>query len=145
MPFHLSKKCCHHIRSDLTSADSAPSLTKWSLPLTDDVTCISLLTNLLPGLTTFVACCRMPTNDSSSLLLDAFLPNHSETVWRTLANFCASSPSSIAWVSISMPRNVRQVVDLLFCLVLLEYPTGCSTLRVCAYSADILRCLVAHM
>ena len=106
MPFQFSKKCCHHhIRSDLTSA---PSLTKWSLPLTDDITWISLRTNLLP--TTFVACCRMPTNDFSSLLLAAFLPNHSETIWHTLTNFCTGSQSSIAWVSASMPRNVRQVV-----------------------------------
>ena len=102
-PFQVSMKVCHQSRSDLTCAFSLINL---SLSRTDVMTSMIRLTNLLPGLTIFAACCSSPSSDSSSRLHPAFLPIHFPSSPRILLSLSSGNLSSMAKESISIPRYV---------------------------------------
>ena len=77
------------------------SLINLSLSLTDVMTSMILLTNLLPDLTTLPVCCSNPSSNSSFLLHPAFLPIYFFSSRRILLT---GNLSSIAKESISIPR-----------------------------------------
>ena len=77
----------------------APESNEMSLPIND-----------LPALTTLQAWLRRPSRDSSITFKDTFLNCHSERRSLSLLSLSLGSLSSIASVSISIPKNVIPVV-----------------------------------
>ena len=63
-PFHNCRKVCYHIKSDLRKLFVQPGK---EVHLLEFAGChVHSATNVLPGLTTFVACCSKPTNERIS-------------------------------------------------------------------------------
>ena len=65
--------------------------------------------NNLPGLMTLVACWSRPTKDRISCFVALFLPNQLAISWWILCNFSSGSQISDFKVSMTTPRNVREV------------------------------------
>ena len=106
-PFQDCRKVCHHIKSDLNSLFSlVRKCIFWSLAA---VTYI-IATSVLPGLTTFVACCSKLTNERISLFVAFLFFNHVSSFTWIRVSFSCSSLISICWISRIIPRNVK-VVD----------------------------------
>ena len=107
-PFQLSVKRNHHSMSDLASLLRR---TKWlGLPVILDKS-ISLLKNVLPGLTTLHACDSTPISDFRSRCLHSFLPLHLNRSSLRRASFSAGNLNCMVVVSISIPRKTRILLD----------------------------------
>ncbi len=106
-PFQPALNSHHHSMSDLASL---LSLTKCSSLLVDADSSIGRLVKVLPALTTLHAWPRTPISESSSRFLQAFLPRHPASSASIRANLSFGSLSSMATVSISIPRIVRHMV-----------------------------------
>ena len=107
MPFQDSMNMCHHLMSGLASLLILVMLR--CLHFASVRREISLPMNNLPGLTTLQAWLRCPRSDSSFSLEHTFLNCHSDRSSLSLLSFSCGSLSSMAIVSISIPRKTRQV------------------------------------
>ena len=107
MLFQDSMNMCHHLMSDLASLLIIVMLR--CLHFASVRREISLPMNDLPGLTTLQAWLRRPRSDSSFYLEHTFLNCHSDRSSLRLLCFSCGSLSSMAIVSISIPRKTRQV------------------------------------
>ncbi len=105
-PFQPTLYCHHHSMSDLASL---LSLTKCSSFFVAVQSSINLLVKVLPAFTTLQAWPRIPISESSSRFLHAFLPRHPASSDSILSSLSFGSHSSMATVSISTPRKVKQV------------------------------------
>ena len=96
---------CHHLKSERKSCDSRVKNDK---RLSFAASPYILDTKLLPGFTTFVACCNKPTRDSISLFVALCLCSQLDSRLQILWSFSPGRQASILLVSRVMPRKVRQ-------------------------------------
>ena len=66
-------------------------------------------TKVLPGLTTFVACCSVPTSDSNSLFVAFFLGSQAFIISHVLESLSAGNLISMRQVSSMIPRKDKEV------------------------------------
>ncbi len=105
-PFQPVLNCHHHSISDRASL---LSLTKCSGFFVVVESSISLLMKVLPALMTLHACDSVPIRDKRSRFLQAFLPLQTAKSEVSRISLSSGRRSSIATVSMSMPKNVMHV------------------------------------
>ena len=105
-PCHSGKNLTHQSMSALASRFK---YMKWSRLETTVDKSINLLKKMRPGLTTLQAKERSPMSDNNSRLVRFLRTPQVANSCLTSANFSFGSLMVMATVSISMPRNVRQV------------------------------------
>ena len=107
MPFYASRNMCHHMRSERKDAFSLINCLFFPQPFRSSNI---QRKKVLPGLTTFDACCSLPTNNCKSLTVLDFFPSHSATNTFSVHNFSSGSRKIIFSVSNSIPKKVMHVV-----------------------------------
>ena len=95
---------CHHRRSE---RKSFVSRIKWDSSLKRAAAPYILETNVLPGITTLVACCSRPTRDRISLLVTFLRGNQNATWFWILLSLSSGKRACMEWVSRVIPKNVR--------------------------------------
>ena len=105
MPFHFSKKRCHHCTSDWNSAFRR---TQWSRSFGTHDRLMMRLRNVLPGGTTLLACASWPI--SSYLFLAALRLRQLVISSFSFSNFSCGRRNWRDSESISIPRNVSWCV-----------------------------------
>ena len=136
-PFQDCRKMCHQNKSDLKALFSL--VMKCSFLSFAAVKYIRV-TKVFPGLTTFVACCNVPTFDNNSHFVAFFLGSQAFIISHVLESLSVGNLISIRLVSSMIPRKDKEVAGPFSLSVANETPRSLHNdvkmSRLCWYTWD---------